>query len=159
MPKDLTLIAVTVAAIIVSAAIDRRKTVQGVRRGWRMLMNLLPQFLLLLIFVSVFLTLVSPETLAAMLGRHGGSLGVIAAACIGSVALVPGPIAYPLAGMLAESGVSLTVLAVFVTTLMMVGILTFPVEKAYLGGRLAVLRNVLSLVGALLIGLLVGSLL
>ena len=80
MPKDLTLIALTVAAIIVSAATDRRKTVQGARRGWRMLMNLLPQFLLLLIFVSVFITLVPPETLAAVLGRRGCSLGVIAAA-------------------------------------------------------------------------------
>jgi uncharacterized membrane protein YraQ (UPF0718 family) len=156
---DLNLIAVTVVAVIVSAAINRRKTVQGVRTGWRMLMKLLPEFLMLLVFVSVLLTLVSQETLAAVLGRQAGSLGVIAAACIGSVALIPGPIAYPLAGMLAESGVPLTVLAVFITTLMMVGILTFPVEKAYLGRRLAVLRNVLCLVGALVIGVLVGSLL
>lgn len=126
---DLNLIAVTVVAVIVSAAIDRRKTVQGIRKGWRMLMKLLPQFLMLLVFVSVFLALVSQETLATVLGRQAGSLGVIAAACIGSVALVPGPIAYPLAGMLAESGVPLTVLAVFITTLMMVGILTFPVER------------------------------
>lgn len=159
MPKDLILIAFTVTAVIVSAAIDRRKTVQGVRKGWRMLTKLLPQFLLLLILVSVFLTLVSQETLVAILGQQAGILGVIVAAFTGSVALIPGPIAYPLAGILAESGVSLTVLAVFITTLMMVGVLTFPVEKAYLGGRLAILRNVLSLVGALLIGVLVGSLL
>ncbi len=158
MPKDLYLIVVTVVAVIVSAAIDRRKAVQGVRKGWSMLMKLLPQFLMLLVLVSVFLTLVSQETLVAVLGRQAGSLGVFAAACIGSVALVPGPIAYPLAGKLAESGVPLTVLAVFITTLMMVGVLTFPVEKAYLGGRFAVLRNMLSLMGALVIGILVGSL-
>lgn len=158
MPKDLFLIAVTVTAVIVSAAIDKRKTLQGLQKGCRMLTKLLPQFLLLLILVSVFLALVSQETLVVVLGKQAGSIGVIIAACIGSVALIPGPIAYPLAGMLAESGVSLTVLAVFITTLMMVGVLTFPVEKVYLGGRLAIFRNVLSLVGALLIGVLVGSL-
>lgn len=158
MPDKLLLI-VTVSAVILSAAIDPDKTAQGVKSGCRMLRKLLPQFLLLLILASVFLALVSQDQLAAVLGQQAGSLGVAVAAVFGSVALIPGPIAFPLAGMLADRGVSMTVLAVLVTTLMMVGVLTFPVEKACLGVRLAVLRNVLSLAGALLIGFLVGGLL
>lgn len=158
MPDKLLLI-VTVSAVILSAAIDPDKTVRGVRSGWRMLRKLLPQLLLLLILASLFLALVSREQLAAILGQQAGNLAVVVAIVFGSVALIPGPIAFPLAGMLAERGVSMTVLAVFVTTLMMVGVLTFPVERAYLGVRLAALRNVLSLAGALLIGFLVGGLL
>jgi hypothetical protein len=41
----------------------------------------------------------------------------------------------------------------------MVGVLTFPVEKAYLGVRITVIRNVLSFIGAILISILVGVLL
>lgn len=159
MPKDLYLIAITIIAIIVSVIIDRKKTAQGIRKGLHMLIILLPQFLMLIIFVSVFITLMPQETLTTVLGQQTGSLGVAVAACLGSVALVPGPIAFPLAGMLAESGVSLTVIAVFITTLMMVGVLTFPVEKVYLGVRLAIFRNLLSFVGAIFIGILVGGLL
>lgn len=159
MPKDKLLLIVTVSLVFLSAAIDTEKTVQGVQSGWRMLRKLLPQFLLLLIMVSIFLALVSKDQLAAVLGQQADSLGIAVAAVFGSVALIPGPIAFPLAGMFAERGVSMTVLAVFVTTLMMVGVLTFPVEKAYLGVRLAVLRNILSLAGALLIGFIVGGLL
>lgn len=81
---------------------------------------------------------------------------MLIAAGVGSVALIPGPIAYPLAGMLLERGVPYTVLAVFITTLMMVGVITFPVEREYLGTHTAGLRNLLSLAGALLVGLIMG---
>lgn len=159
MPDDSILIALTLIAIIVSAVIDRRKTLMGLRRGGKMLLNLLPQFLMLLVIVSVLLTFVPREPIVSGLGKQSGGLGVIVAAGIGSVALVPGPIVYPLAGMLVENGMSWTVISVFITTLMMVGILTFPVEKAYLGLRLAALRNILFFFGALIIGVLVGSVL
>ena len=159
MSNDSRLILFTLAAVILSALIDRRKTVRGVLSGLRMLIKLMPQFLMLLVFVSVFLTLVPLETLTSILGKEAGSLGVLLAAGIGSIAMVPAAVAYPLAGMLAANGVPMTVIAVFITTLMMVGILTFPLEKAYIGARLAILRNVLSLAGALVTGLIVGYLL
>ncbi len=158
MSQNLLLVVITLLAVIISAVINRQKTVMGLRKGGKIFLMLLPQFLMLLVFVSIFFALVPQQTFAEFLMRQAGGLGVLAAACIGSVALIPGPIAYPLAGMLAENGVPLTILAVFITTLMMVGILTLPVEKAYFGLRLAILRNIFSLIGALAIGLLVGCL-
>ena len=159
MSKDLSIIALTLIADLVSALINRQKTFVGLRKAWKMFVMILPQFLMLLVFVSIFLTFVPQQTLSAFLIRQAGGLGIVAAAGIGSVALIPGPIVYPLAGMLSQSGVPLTVLAVFITTLMMVGVLTVPVEKAFFGLRLAILRNILSLIGALVIGLLVGCIL
>jgi uncharacterized membrane protein YraQ (UPF0718 family) len=159
MPRDLTVTLITAALIGVSCFVDRRKTWNGLNKGAKMLKKLLPHFLLLLALVSVFLGIVSPETLMSLLGQQAGGFGVFIAALVGSVALIPGPIAYPLAGMLLQSGVTYTVLATFITTLMMVGVLTFPVEKAYLGVRITVIRNVLSFIGAILISILVGVLL
>ncbi len=156
MPKDMILISVTLVALAASAAIDRKRTMRGLKSGYRMLVRLLPQFLLLLILVSAFLTVVPQEVLVEFLGRQSGVVAPLAAAVLGSIALIPGPIAYPLAGALHQSGVSTTAVAVLVTTLMMVGVLTFPVEKEYFGARTACLRNLLSFVGALIIGLLVG---
>jgi len=155
----MTLLVITICAVAISAAVNRRRTARGLAKGWLMLRKMLPHFLLILILVSVFLTLVPQDTLTHVLGQQSAGMGTVAAALLGSVALIPGPIAYPLAGMLRESGVSMSVLAVFITTLMMVGILTFPVEKEYLGIRIAILRNVLSFIGALLIGFVVGGLL
>lgn len=159
MPRDLTVILITAAFFVASCFVDRRKTWNGLNKGAKMLKKLLPHFLLLLALVSMFLGIVSPETLMTLLGKEAGGLGVLIAALVGSIALIPGPIAYPLAGMLLQSGVSYTVLATFITTLMMVGVLTFPVEKVYLGVSITIIRNVLSFIGALLISILVGVLL
>ena len=48
------------------------------------------------------------------------------------------------------------VLAAFVTTLMMVGVLTYPIEKEYFGVRVTIIRNVLSLFIALVIAVMIG---
>jgi len=106
--------------------------------------------------VSVFLYLVPKETLSNLLGKNSGVTGFVIAALLGSVSLIPMYITYPLAGILLKSGVSYRVLAVFITTLMMVGVLTLPLESKYFGWKVAVLRNVLSFIGAIIVGLIIG---
>jgi len=159
MGKDNYILIAVALVVLISTIADRSKTWEGVKRGASMLRNLLPQFLLLIVLVSVFLGLISRDTLAHLLGQESGALGVLIAAGLGSVALIPGPVAFPLAGMLLERGVPYAVLAVFVTTLMMVGVVTFPVEREYLGTQTALLRNLLSLAGALFVGMVMGALL
>jgi uncharacterized membrane protein YraQ (UPF0718 family) len=100
----------------------------------------------------------SQETLARYLGSESGFFAVVIAAIIGSIALIPGAVAYPLSSALVQNGVSYTVIGVFITTLMMVGILTFPVEKKYFGFRISLLRNALSFLGALAMGTVIGVL-
>jgi uncharacterized membrane protein YraQ (UPF0718 family) len=159
MEQQYYILIVVAAVVAFSAIADRYRTWEGVRRGLNMLRNLLPQFLLLVVLVSVFLGLIPRDTLAHMLGGESGALGVLLAAGLGSVTLIPGPIAFPLAGRLLDGGVGYTVLAVFITTLMMVGVVTFPVERKYFGTQTALLRNLLSLVGALFVGIIMGALL
>ncbi|UCE37464.1 MAG: hypothetical protein JSW00_18740 [Thermoplasmata archaeon] len=159
MQNEIFIIMIITLLVGISFILDKNKTLQGLKNGAKHLHKILPEFLLLLIFVSVFLSLVSQSTLVGLLGRESGPFGIMIAAGIGSIALIPGAIAYPLAGELMRQGASYTILATFITTLMMVGILTFPVERKYLGNRLAILRNVMSFIGALLISVLVGVLL
>ncbi len=159
MSKDVVTILITFTLILLSLIANREKTWQGLQKGAKALLKLLPQFMLLLVLVSLFLGLVSQDTLVHLLGQESGNVGVVISALIGSVALIPGPIAYPMAGVLLKNGVPLTAIAAFVTTLMMVGILTLPIEKEYLGIRLAIMRNVLSFIGAIIISFIIGGLL
>jgi hypothetical protein len=69
---------------------------------------------------------------------------------------MPGFIAFPLCGILLETGVPYMVLSAFTTTLMMVGVLTFPVERAYLGTKVTIIRNVISFVIALTVAIITG---
>ena len=48
------------------------------------------------------------------------------------------------------------VLSAFTTTLMMVGVLTYPIEKQYFGIRVTIMRNAISLLIALIIAMMIG---
>jgi len=48
------------------------------------------------------------------------------------------------------------VLSAFTTTLMMVGIITFPLEKEYFGVKVTVIRNTISFFIALIVAVITG---
>ena len=150
------LVSITIFAIVVSFLSDRQKTYRGLVKGMRMFINILPALLNMLIFVSIFLYLVPNEMIIRWLGKGSGVMGISISAILGSISMIPGFIAFPLAGLLRKGGVSYEVLAIFVTTLMMVGIITLPLESKYFGIKVALIRNGLSLVGAVIIGILIG---
>jgi len=150
------LIFISVVCLILSLAVDQRKTFEGIKRGLKMFLNLLPALLIVLILVSIFLYLVPDKTIVKLLGAKSGVMGVAIAAAVGSIALIPAFIAFPLAKILLVKGVSYTVVAVFITTLIMVGVLTLPIEFKYFGKRAAIMRNFLSFFGAIIVGLLIG---
>lgn len=128
----------------------------GLKKGVLMFIRILPVILSVIIIVSIAMYLVPEEKLAVWFGEESGAGGFAVAALIGSVSLIQGFIAYPLAGVLQESGVGYPVIAVFITTLMMVGIMTLPVEASYFGWKLSFTRNALAMVFAVIIGFTMG---
>jgi uncharacterized membrane protein YraQ (UPF0718 family) len=131
----------------------------GLKRGWMMFRNILVPFLNILILVSIVLFLISPSVISRYLGPGSGALGLGIAAAVGSITLIPGFISYPIAKGLITQGASYTVVATFMTTLMMVGVVTLPLEIRYFGKRVAITRNLLNFVAAIIIGLVVGLIL
>ncbi len=142
----------TIAAVLLSLVKNPTRTWQGIVRGIAMFIKLLPSLLNVLALVAIVLTIVPQEKIGLLLGTQSGVKGYIVAAIIGSVSLIPGFIAYPLCGVLMKNGIPVGVIAVFITTLMMVGVLTLPLEIRFFGVRTALLRNGLSFFGAVLIG-------
>jgi len=144
------------AALLVSLVASRERTLRALRISYQRFRTILPAFLLMLVLVSVALYLIPGGVISDYLGGSNVYVGVVFAAMVGSITLMPGFIAFPLAGILRESGVAYMVLSAFTTTLMMVGVLTSPVEKKYFGWRVTVLRNLLSLFIALVVALVTG---
>ncbi|OQX99341.1 MAG: conserved protein, permease-related protein [Bacteroidetes bacterium 4572_117] len=142
----------TTLLVIISFIVDRKKTIKGIQKGLKQFLKILPTLLSVIIIISIVLFFVSDKFLMEFLGKEAGLGAYISAAVIGSVSLLPGFIAYPLAGFLVQSGVSYSVIAVFITTLMMVGILTIPIEARYFGLKTTIIRNVLSFIGAIIVG-------
>jgi uncharacterized membrane protein YraQ (UPF0718 family) len=124
-----------------------------------MFKNVLLPFLNILILVSLLLYFVPPSLINQYLGANSGVIGFSIAALVGSVTLIPGFVSYPIAAGLIQQGASYAVVATFMTTLMMVGVVTLPLEIRYFGRTVATMRNILNFVAAIIIGLLVGLIL
>lgn len=143
---------ITGVLLAISFIADKHKTLEGLKKGAMHFLNLLPTLLSVIILVSIALYFIPEKMLIKYFGDQAGVLGYFSAALVGSVSLIPGFISYPLAGMLVESGVGYGVIALFITTLKMVGIMTIPLEAKYFGMKVTLQRNALSLIGAIVIG-------
>jgi len=143
-------------ALLISLVFDRKKTAMALKIFVKRSVIIMPAFLTMLILVSIILYMVPDSVISHYLGNENKYIGVGLATFFGSIAVMPGFIAFPLAGILLEKNVAYMVLAAFSTTLMMVGILTFPLEKAYFGIKVTLLRNVVALLIAVITALIIG---
>ena len=147
---------VTGFALLLSFIINREKTFKAIKIATRRFVNILPAFVGMLILVSIVLFLIPDKAVSHYFGKNNIFIGVFFASFFGSITLMPGFIAFPLCGILLKKGVLYMVLSAFSTTLMTVGVLTYPIEKEYFGVRLTILRNIMSLFIALVVAVMTG---
>lgn len=146
----------TILALLISVVKNVEKTSKAIKIALKRFINILPAFLSMLILVSIILFLVPDKVILTYLGNNNKFIGIILASFFGSVTLMPGFIAYPLCGILLKKGVTYMVLSAFSTTLMMVGILTYPIEKEYFGTKVTIIRNLFSFFIAVIVALMTG---
>lgn len=144
------------ALLTVSYFKDRKKTSAALKKAWKSFENILPQFLSVLILIGILLSILSPHTISLLIGQKSGWSGVVLASVIGSITLIPGFVAYPLAAALLKNGAGLMQIAVFISTLMMVGIVTIPLETKYFGKKAAFLRNCMAFIFSYIVALIIG---
>lgn len=152
----LVLYALTLALLLLSLWASPAKTAAVLRTAGRQFAKVAPAFLLMMVCVAVALCLVPEAALARLLARESKWVATASAVGLGSVSVMPGFIAFPLCGILRDKGALYMVISAFSTTLMMVGVATFPLERTYLGTRLALARNLISLGIAVLVAIVTG---
>ena len=138
---------------------DRERGIKSVKRGLMAFVRILPTVLTIIVLIGLLLGFVPPETLREFVGEQSGVWGLFLTGTLGSVLHIPAIVAFPLAASFLEIGATVSVTAVFITTLTMIGVVTLPLEVRELGWRFAILRNGLSFVGAVLIAIVMGAIL
>lgn len=149
---------VVIVMLIFSFIKDKKKTKQALKKSYKVFLNLLPQLLSLFIIIGLILTFITPEAISKLIGESSGVIGSLIAAIIGSITLLPGFVAFPLAKNLLENGAGYSQIAVFISTLMMVGLATLPMEIKHFGVKVSVLRNLLALGFSFIVGAVIGGL-
>ena len=144
------------ACLCLSFLKDRQKTRIALKKAFKAFEGILPPFLVVLILVSMVLAVLDAPTISLILGKDSGFRGILIASLVGAITLIPGFVAFPAAAALLQGGAGATQIAAFVSSLMMVGVVTLPLEIRFFGKRAAILRNVLaygfSLIAAVFVG-------
>lgn len=149
------------AAVLLLASFikDKKKTRMALKKSWKALENIMPQFLSIILIIGITLAILSPQDINNLIGHQSGWFGMMMAAIIGSVTLIPGFVAFPLTAALYETGAGLMQIAVFICTLMAVGVVTLPVEIKYFGPKVSIIRNALAFVFSFIVAILMGGIL
>jgi uncharacterized membrane protein YraQ (UPF0718 family) len=156
MTSTIALYVIAIAALAVSFAKSRQNTKLALKKAWKSFENILPQFLSILVIIGIMLAILTPEQISSMIGSESGWLGVIIASVIGAITLIPGFIAFPLAAALLKSGAGYMQIAAFISTLMMVGVVTMPVEMKFFGKKATLIRNAEAFVFSYVVAFVMG---
>lgn len=153
--ENYLLYGVTILFTIISFNKDRKKTRMALKKAWKAFENILPEFLSIIILVGIVLAFLNPEVVSKIIGKQSGWLGVFIAAVVGAITLIPGFVAFPMAAMVLKNGAGLMQIGAFVSALMMVGVVTLPVETKFFGKKLALWRNGMAFLFSFLVAIVI----
>ena len=146
----------TIIFLIVSLKRDKIKTKKALKMAFSMGKGMLGSILSIIFMIGLILTILPPENIATFVSSQSLITATVASAAFGTITLIPAFIAFPLVGTLVNAGVSVVPSVAFLTTLTMVGVVTFPLEKREFGIKFTAVRNGLSFIFAIIIALVMG---
>lgn len=150
---------ITLVWLGISIKKDKKKTLNSIKGSSGMMKSMGGEIIGILFLIGLILTFLPPETIKQYAGNSNSIMTTVIFALVGCITLIPAFVAFPLAGTLVDAGASIVPIVAFLTTLTMVGIVTFPLEKKEFGTKFTVVRNSLSFVFAIVIALVMGVIL
>jgi len=158
-PFTIVMWAVTLLMTLFALVKDKERTLQSMKKSRGIMQVLLGQIVSIILMIGLVLALIPPESIERTLGASNQVIATILAAFAGSITLIPAFVAFPLVGSLIDAGASNLPGVAFLTTLTMVGVVTFPMEQHEFGTKFALARNGLSFMFALIIAIGMGVIL
>ena len=150
---------IAIIGLIIAFIVSKEKAIKSLKMAGKSFFKILPMVFIIILAIGLLLGFVPPHQISRFVGEQSGIGGVLLIGVVGALMHIPALISFPLAASLLESGASITAVAAFITTLTMIGTITLPLEIKELGKKMALLRNGLSFVIAIIIALIMGAIL
>ncbi len=153
------LYSLAISGLIFSYFRDKKKTKKALMIAKNAFLKIFPEFSAILILIGIILAVLSPQVIDRIIGGQSGFFGMFLTSLVGSITLIPGFIAFPMAKSLLDSGAGISQIVVFISTLMMVGFVTAPMEIRFFGKRQTLIRNGFAYIYSFIVALIVGGIL
>lgn len=129
----------------------------ALKKAWKAFENILPEFLTVIMFVGVLLAVLNPQVISKIIGNNSGWFGIIIAAVVGAVTLIPGFVAFPTAAMLLQNGVKFSNILIFIGAWSTTKIPMVLFEMSALGTKFTLTRLLIDIPGIIIIAYLLGA--
>ena len=153
---SIILYGLSIFLLVLSFIKDKSKTKKALISALKSFENIMPQFLFIVVTVGILLAFLSADTISKIIGANSGFLGIILSAILGLITMMPTFVAFSLGNTLLSSGAGYSQVGTLVSTLVLVGLMTYPLESKYIGKRAAFLRNFIGFIFSIIVGLLLG---
>lgn len=150
---------VTFSLLGLSFMKSKTKTQQSLKKAWKSFESMLAQIITIILVIGIILATLSPSQIASLIGNESGVFGILLASLIGAITLMPGFVAFPLAAALLNNGAGIPQIAAFISSLMMVGFVTLPLEIQHFGVKAALIRNGLAFIFSFFVAFIMGMVL
>lgn len=147
---------ISILLLLISFIKDKSKTKKALLIALKSIENIMPQFISIIIIVGLILSLLDTNTISLIIGSDSGFLGILFSAVVGSITMMPTFVAFSTADSLLQGGAGYAQVAALVSTLTMVGVLTFSLESKYIGKKAAFFRNLIAFVFSIIVALIMG---
>ena len=148
---------VCIVFLIISFLKSREKTKKALIKAWKSFENILPLLLGVIFMVGILIAVLNTQVISKLIGSNSGFLGVAISSIVGAITLIPGFIAFPTAALLLKNGAGYMQIAAFISSLMMVGIVTLPMEFKYFGKKISIVRNILAFLFSFLVAFVISK--
>jgi len=145
-----------VILLLISFYKDKNRTKRAIMKAWKALKNILPEIIGVVILVGILLAIFDTDTITKIIGDKSGLIGVFISSSIGAITLIPGFIAFPTAKILLDNGAGYMQIAAFISSLMMVGVVTIPIEIKYFNKKITIYRNIYAFIFSIIVAIIIG---
>ena len=145
-----------VILLLISFYKDKNRTKRAIMKAWKSFKNILPEIIGVVILVGILLAIFDTDTITKIIGDKSGLIGVFISSIIGAITLIPGFIAFPTAKILLDNGAGYMQIAAFISSLMMVGVVTIPIEIKYFNKKITIYRNIYAFIFSIIVAIIIG---
>lgn len=138
---------------------DYKRFKKGIKKSLRVLFQNSIRLFAIFLIISLLQNFLSKETVGNFLLNFKGIKGIIAGEIAGSIMMGPVASGYPIAKYLFDNGASVSLVSSFLLSWVMIGIISLTIEFKELGKKFTIIRNILSIIGIIIISILMEILL
>jgi len=137
---------------------DYKKFQKGVKKSLKILIQNSIRLFAIFLIIGLLQNFLSKEAVGKFLLNFKGFIGIIAGEFVGSIMMGPAASGYPIAKYLFDNGATVSLVSAFLLSWVMIGFISMPLEYKDLGKKFMLVRNILTLIGIIIMSLIMEAL-